>query len=122
MRPDQGRPIVHLPGEGRVFNLGAFGMSVEADASDTGGSPSLLEAAEPPGFGPPMHTHEDAGEAFYVLEGECLMFVEDHGVSVPCRILCVRSGALGSRVRRRKDPERKLNAGARSGTRGLLLI
>jgi quercetin dioxygenase-like cupin family protein len=76
MESDQGRSIVHLPGEGRVIDMGAFGMTVKADAGDTGGSFSLLEAAEPPGFGPPMHTHEDAAEAFYVLEGEYLIFIE----------------------------------------------
>jgi mannose-6-phosphate isomerase-like protein (cupin superfamily) len=83
MEPDHERPIIHLPGEGRVIDMGAFGMTVKADASDTSGSFSLLEAAEPPGFGPPMHTHEDAGEAFYVLEGEYLIFLEDQEYRCP---------------------------------------
>ena len=83
MEPDHGRPIIHLPGEGRLIDMGAFGMTVKADASDTAGSFSLLEAAEPPGFGPPMHTHEDAGEAFYVLEGEYLIFLEDQEYRCP---------------------------------------
>jgi quercetin dioxygenase-like cupin family protein len=77
MQPDNAMPIVLLPGEGRGIDMGAFGMTVKAEAGDTGGSFSLLEAAEPPGFGPPMHTHEDAGEAFYVLDGEYLIFIED---------------------------------------------
>lgn len=34
---------------------------------------SVLEATEPPGFGPPIHVHDDAAEAFYVLEGEYFM-------------------------------------------------
>ena len=63
--------------------MGAFGMTVKADAADTGSSFSLLEAAEPPGFGPPMHTHEDAGEAFYVLEGEYLIFMQDQEYLCP---------------------------------------
>ena len=83
MQPDSGRPIVHLPGEGRAIDMGAFGMTVKADASDTAGSFSLLEAAEPPGFGPPMHTHEDAGEAFYVLEGEYLIFLDEQEFRCP---------------------------------------
>lgn len=84
MEPDhEQRPIIHLPGEGRVIDMGAFGMTVKADASDTAGSFSLLEAAEPPGFGPPMHTHEDAGEAFYVLEGEYLIYVADQEYRCP---------------------------------------
>ena len=76
MSPDLDRAIVHLPGEGRVVDMGAFAMTVKAETGDTAGAFSLLEAVEPPGFGPPMHTHEDAGEAFYVLEGEYLIFVE----------------------------------------------
>jgi mannose-6-phosphate isomerase-like protein (cupin superfamily) len=83
MEPDHAQAIIHLPGEGRVIDMGAFGMTVKADASDTAGSFSLLEAAEPPGFGPPMHTHEDAGEAFYVLEGEYLIFVVNQEYRCP---------------------------------------
>ncbi|MDX6254381.1 MAG: hypothetical protein QOJ11_715 [Frankiales bacterium] len=73
----QGREVVHLPGEGRNIDLGAFRMTVKADAVDTGGAFTLLEASEPAGFGPPMHTHDDAAEAFYVLEGVYVIFVED---------------------------------------------
>jgi quercetin dioxygenase-like cupin family protein len=83
MGPDRGRKVVHLASEGRTIDLGAFRMSVKADASDTGGAFTLLEASEPPGFGPPMHTHEDAAEAFYVLEGEYLIFIEEEELVCP---------------------------------------
>ena len=83
MERASGRPIVHVPGEGRPIDMGAFGMTVKADADDTGGSIALLEAAEPPCFGPPMHTHEDAGEAFYVLEGEYLIFMDEKEFRCP---------------------------------------
>ena len=53
-------------GEGRSVDLGKFAMSVKATADETGGAFSLLEADEPAGFGPPMHIHRDAAEAFYV--------------------------------------------------------
>lgn len=33
---------------------------------------------EPADFGPPLHLHRDAAEAFYVLEGEYRVFIEDH--------------------------------------------
>ena len=69
--------VVHLPGAVRHIDMGAFGMTVKADAALTGGGFSLLEASEPAGFGPPMHVHEDAGEAFYVLEGEYHVVIED---------------------------------------------
>ena len=75
MEPQQRRAVVRLPGEGRVIGLGAFQMTVKVDDEDTGGAFSLLEAEEPPGFGPPMHTHVDAGEAFYVLSGEYAIFI-----------------------------------------------
>ena len=41
------------PGEGR-FILGDFEVTVKASASDTAGVVSVLEAVEPPGFGPPV--------------------------------------------------------------------
>jgi len=51
-------------------------MSVKATTEETDGAFSLLEATEPPDFGPPLHTHHDAAEAFYVLEGEYTIFVD----------------------------------------------
>lgn len=71
------RTVVRLPGEGRMLEMGPFSMQVKAEPAETGGSLALLEAEEPPGFGPPMHVHDDAGEAFYVLAGEYLVVVED---------------------------------------------
>ena len=47
-------------------------MSVKAEHP----SFSLLEATEPPGFGPPTHIHEDADEAFYVLKGEYIISID----------------------------------------------
>lgn len=67
--------LVLRPGEGRPIDLGSFRMSVKADRADTDGAFSLLEATEPPGFGPPLHIHRDAAEAFYVLEGEYVIFL-----------------------------------------------
>ena len=75
--------VVLRPGEGRRIDLGAFQMSVKASGNETGGIFSLLEADEPPGFGPPLHIHHDAAEAFYVLEGEYIIFIE--GREVSCR-------------------------------------
>src|SRR5260370_35739228 len=58
-------------------------MSVKATGNETGGAFSLLEANEPPGFGPPLHIHHDAAEAFYVLEGEYIVFLEGREISCP---------------------------------------
>jgi mannose-6-phosphate isomerase-like protein (cupin superfamily) len=67
--------IVLLPGEGRVIDVGGFAMCVKASESETAGLFTLLEAEEPPGFGPPLHIHHDAAETFYVLKGEYRIFV-----------------------------------------------
>jgi mannose-6-phosphate isomerase-like protein (cupin superfamily) len=64
------------PGHGRSIDLGDFTMSVKADERQTGGVVSVLEADEPPGFGPPIHVHHDCAEAFYVLAGEYIMYLE----------------------------------------------
>jgi mannose-6-phosphate isomerase-like protein (cupin superfamily) len=70
-------PFVLRPGEGRSIDLGNFAMSLKAADSDTGGAFTLLEAAEPPDFGPPLHIHTNAAEAFYVLEGEYHIFIDE---------------------------------------------
>ena len=76
------RAFVLRPGDGRSIDLGGFRMSVKATEEDTGGLFTLLEADEPPNFGPPLHVHRDAAEAFYVLEGEYILFIE--GREHPC--------------------------------------
>ena len=58
-------------------------MSVKATADQTNGAFSLLEASEPAGFGPPLHIHRDAAEAFYVLEGEYVIFIEGRETICP---------------------------------------
>jgi quercetin dioxygenase-like cupin family protein len=71
-----GRAFVLRPGEGRSIDLGGFSMSVKATHEDTSGAFTLLEVNEPANFGPPVHIHRDAAEAFYVLEGEYILFIE----------------------------------------------
>jgi hypothetical protein len=51
-------------------------MAVKATAEETDGAFTLLEAAEPPDFGPPLHVHHGIAEAFYVLEGEYIIFLD----------------------------------------------
>jgi mannose-6-phosphate isomerase-like protein (cupin superfamily) len=75
--------FVLRPGEGRAIDLGGFGMTVKATADQTNGAFSLLEASEPAGFGPPIHIHRDAAEAFYVLEGEYVIFIEGREATCP---------------------------------------
>jgi mannose-6-phosphate isomerase-like protein (cupin superfamily) len=115
--PNEGQPmdasaesaIVHLPGEGRAIPMGAFQMTLKADGPSTGGAFALLEADEPAGFGPPMHTHEDAAEAFYVLSGEYVIFVEEREYLCPAGsfVYIPRGMVHGFRVG--GVPSRKLN-------------
>jgi mannose-6-phosphate isomerase-like protein (cupin superfamily) len=72
--------FVLSPGEGRQIDLSGFQMTVKATREGTGGLFSLLEATEPADFGPPLHLHEDAAEAFYVLEGEYVIFLDDREI------------------------------------------
>ena len=78
-----GAGFILQPRQGRAIDLGGFQMTVKATEGETSGGFSLLEAEEPPGFGPPMHIHHDAAEAFYVLEGEYIIFLGDEEVTCP---------------------------------------
>jgi mannose-6-phosphate isomerase-like protein (cupin superfamily) len=100
---------VHLPGEGRPIDLGGFEMNVKATDEDTSGAFTLLEASEPPGFGPPMHIHHDAAEAFYVLEGEYLIFIEDEEFRCPTGSFIYIPAEMRHGFRVGKVASRKLN-------------
>ncbi len=71
------RAFIQLPGEGRILNMGSFQMRVKAEAAQTGGALTVLETDEPANFGPPLHIHDDTAEAFYVLDGVYIIFVEE---------------------------------------------
>lgn len=93
-------PFILQPGEGRSIDLGAFLMTVKAAAHDTDRQFTLLEATEPANFGPPMHLHKDAAEAFYVLEGEYVIFIDDVETRCPAgSFVYIPAGAVhGFRV------------------------
>ena len=104
-----GEAYVLAPGEGRPIELGAFAMTVKADSDQTNGVFSLLEAEEPPGFGPPLHVHHDADEAFYVLEGEYVMFLDDREVACPAGSFIFIPAGMRHGFRVGDVPSRKLN-------------
>ena len=101
--------MILRPGEGRAIDLGNFGMSVKATAGDTSNAFTLLEADEPPGFGPPMHIHRDAAEAFYVLAGEYLIFVRDEEFVCPAGSFIFIPAGVPHGFRVGAVPSRKLN-------------
>ncbi len=104
-----GGAFVLAPGEGRSIDLGGFGMTVKATAADTGGAFTLLEAEEPPGFGPPLHIHHDAAEAFYVLEGEYVIFLDDREFTCPAGSFVFIPAGLPHGFRVGAASSRKLN-------------
>ena len=70
---------------------------------------SVLEAEEPPGFGPPAHVHHDCAEAFYVLEGEYIMSLEDREVVCPAGSFIFIPQGVRHGFRVGDAPSRKLN-------------
>ena len=103
------RGFVLRPGEGRSIDLGGFRMSVKATHDETNGAFSLLEAQEPPGFGPPLHIHRDAAEAFYVLEGEYVIFLDGREASCPAGSFIFIPAGVPHGFRVGDVPSRKLN-------------
>lgn len=78
------KAFIVQPDAGRTLDLGNFEAVVLASAAQTAGEFTLLQTQnEPPDFGPPLHIHHDAAEAFYVLSGEYLMFIEDRQEQCP---------------------------------------
>jgi mannose-6-phosphate isomerase-like protein (cupin superfamily) len=89
--------------------MGNFTMVVKATGDDTGAAFSLLEATEPAGFGPPMHIHHNAAEAFYVLDGEYVIFLEDREFTCPAGSFIYIPAGLRHGFRVGNIPSRKLN-------------
>ncbi len=106
------------PGEGRSIDLGNFAMVVKASADDTGAGFTLLEAAEPAGFGPPMHIHHDAAEAFYVLAGEYVIFLEERELVCPAGSFIYIPAGVRHGFRVGDVSSRKLNLYAPAGMVG----
>ena len=103
------RAFVHLPGAGRSIDLGGFAMTVKATTEETAGAFTLLEATEPPGFGPPLHIHEQCAEAFYVLTGVYHVFIEDDAFDCPPGSFIYVPAGLRHGFRVGDVPSRKLN-------------
>jgi mannose-6-phosphate isomerase-like protein (cupin superfamily) len=101
--------VVLMPGEGRAIDLGTFVMSLKVAGDQTDERFSLLEAREPPNFGPPMHIHHNCGEAFFVIEGEYLIFVEDQQFRCPAGSFIYVPQGLRHGFRVGMQSSRKLN-------------
>jgi mannose-6-phosphate isomerase-like protein (cupin superfamily) len=109
MSEAKGKTIILRPGKGRVVDLGGFRMSVKATGDDTNDAFSLLEADEPPGFGPPLHIHHNTAEAFYVLTGEYIIFVDGAEFPCPAGSFVFIPAGIPHGFRVGAEPSRKLN-------------
>ena len=109
MTEQRGRAFVLRPGEGRDIDMGNFRMSLKASGEETSQTFSLLEAEEPANFGPPMHIHHDAAEAFYVINGEYRIFVEDDEFVCPAGSFIFIPAGVPHGFRVGASPSRKLN-------------
>jgi quercetin dioxygenase-like cupin family protein len=109
MSEGKGKAFILRPGQGRSIDLGGFRITVKATGDETGDTFSLLEADEPPGFGPPLHIHHDAAEAFYVLQGEYIIFVDGDEVPCPAGSFIFIPAGIRHGFRVGAEPSRKLN-------------
>src|SRR3954464_9566390 len=64
-------------GEGRAAWVVGDHYTVKASGEDTGEAFALIEVLVPPQSGPPPHVHRREDEAFYVLEGEFEVHIDD---------------------------------------------
>ena len=104
-----GKGYVLQPGEGRLIDLGGFSMSVKATGDETDGMFTLLEADEPSDFGPPLHIHHGIVEAFYVLEGEYIIFLDGTDFRCPAGSFILIPAETPHGFRVGNVPSRKLN-------------
>jgi quercetin dioxygenase-like cupin family protein len=67
-------PFVLTPGAGETIDGPVGGpLTFKLRGGQSGGSLTVFENVIPPAEGPPLHTHANEDEAFYVLEG-CLRY------------------------------------------------
>ena len=69
--------VVLLPGQGRAAWIGEARFTVKVEPGDAFGAYTMAEFTEPPGEGPPLHSHAGEEEGFYVVDGEVVLQVGD---------------------------------------------
>ncbi|HET6867051.1 MAG TPA: quercetin 2,3-dioxygenase [Solirubrobacteraceae bacterium] len=72
------------PGEGTTIEGPVGGpLTFKARGEQTNGTFTALENVIPPGQGPPLHTHANEDEAWYVLEGELRFKLDEEVRAAP---------------------------------------
>jgi len=78
------RAVCVRPGEGRTIEGPVGGpLTFKVTGEETGGALTALENVIPPGQGPPLHTHANEDEAWYVIEGDLRFRLGDENATAP---------------------------------------
>jgi mannose-6-phosphate isomerase-like protein (cupin superfamily) len=87
MRDNQDKtrqPVVHAPGEGRIYRMPTMRAVFKADGEETANRYSVSEWwLEPGSGGPGAHSHEANDEIFFVMEGTPSLLVGDEWIDAP---------------------------------------
>lgn len=114
---EPGEGTVLGPGEGATYAVGTATSVFKATRESTAGSFSLAEVTIRPGTsGPPLHSHRELLDSFYVLEGILTVQVGDDEVEAPAgTYACAPPGVLHTFANRSDDPVRFLNLNTPGG-------
>jgi mannose-6-phosphate isomerase-like protein (cupin superfamily) len=109
--------VVHGPGEGERYPMGASSATVKATAEATDGRFFVSENELAPGFpGPPPHVHDELVDSFYVLEGTLTIVVGHDTMQLEAGgFACVRPGTRHTFSNQSEGIVRFLNINAPGG-------
>ena len=71
-----GKAVVRQAGEGEAIWFDGGLLTITAAAEDTGGSFAIFEYTAGRGKASPLHSHPDADETFWVLEGDIKVHID----------------------------------------------
>ncbi len=81
---DLPEPVVAAPGEGSVIQGPAGGpLTFKARGEQTNGALTVFENVIAPDDGPPLHTHANEDESWYVISGELRFRLDDAILPAP---------------------------------------
>jgi mannose-6-phosphate isomerase-like protein (cupin superfamily) len=110
--PDNRRPLVLAPGEGRSYPMGRISAIFKADEAETAGRYSISEWwLDPHTKGPGAHCHPE-DDVFFVLEGTMSFFVRDEWVDAPTGSFVLVPGDFTHDFENRGDTRDVLNISA----------
>jgi quercetin dioxygenase-like cupin family protein len=111
------KAIIHHPGEGERYAMGASEVVIKVTGNDTGGAFFFAEVALEAGFpGPPPHFHERLHETLYVLEGRLTIAVDGREDRLgPGSFASIPPGVVHTFRNDGDEPARGLNVNAPAG-------